>query len=214
MSFTLEPLVISDNAWPNSNSELGINSYRPHPGDLSKFLAFKGPTYLGAGYHEQYNNPMLAAPPADDQGGTVYFGNGADRDDIAATMRLIDMVDPPGAPKRFVIYAAESKKPGEEQYLRQLRFVSHLAMVYEFHAVREREDSQLPVQTVTLEEAVWLFIQSERKEWGTFFASSPKLDGLFGGDGHYAREELSFGLQVENTDGVFRLWSRAWLVHK
>ncbi len=209
------PLVtISPNDYPNFNSELGVNNYRPHPGDLSRFLAFKGQTYLGANYHERYNNPMLAAPNGEGIAGTIYFQNDVSRDDFFGALRLLEIKDPPGAPKEFVVYSASSQKPGEEQYLRQLRIVSHFAMRHEFHAVKDDQKSKLPTQELSLEEVLWLFIQNQREEWGVSFGS-PKLEGLFGGDGWGAREELSFGLQVESDyNGVYRIWSRAWLVHK
>ena len=36
-----------------------------------------------------------------------------------------------------------------------------------------------------------------------------------GGDGDWAKESLCFGLMVENGyQGVYRIWSRAWLVTK
>jgi hypothetical protein len=35
----------------------------------------------------------------------------------------------------------------------------------------------------------------------------------FGGDGERAKESLAFGFMVENAYyGVYRIWSRAWLV--
>ncbi len=212
--FTLPLVTISPNDFPDSNSELGVNHHRPHPGDLKMFLGFKNQTFFGAGYHERYNNPMLAAPNSEAAGGTVYFYNDVSRGDLDGVLRVLGIKDPPGAPKKFVIYSASSKAPSEDQYLRQLRIISHFGMVYEFRAVKEREEAKLPTQELSLETILWLFIQNQREEWGTSF-SSPKLAGLFGGDGWDAREELSFGLQVESDYyGVFRIWSRAWLVHK
>ncbi len=212
--FNLPLVTISPNDYPNFNSELGVNNYRPHPGDLNRFLAFQGQAHFGAGYHERYNNPMLAAPNSEGIAGTIYFQNDVNRDDFSGALRLLEIKDPPGAPKEFVVYSASSQKPGEEQYLRQLRIVSHFAMRHEFHTVKDNQKSKLPTQELSLEEILWIFIQNQREEWGTSFGS-PKLEGVFGGDGHYAREELSFGLQVESDYyGVYRLWSRAWLVHK
>jgi hypothetical protein len=44
---------------------------------------------------------------------------------------------------------------------------------------------------------------------------SAKLTGTFGRDGDWAREALCFGFTVENAfHGVYRIWSRAWLVTK
>ncbi len=213
--FALPPLIITPNDWPDSNSMLGINRYHPHPGDLTRFLANQRAEHVGANYHEAYTNPMLSAPPSEGEGGTIFFTNDINQNNLSAAMHAMGITDPPGALKQFVIYAAESKKPGEEQYLRQLRFINHLAMRYSFRSLSDDKVKQLPTQSLTLTEAVWLFIQNQRKEWGTSFASSPKLDSLFGGDGYNAREELSFGLMVEDSySGIVRLWSRAWLVTK
>jgi hypothetical protein len=42
-----------------------------------------------------------------------------------------------------------------------------------------------------------------------------RLSGTFGGDGYWAKESLCFGFLVENNyRGVYRIWSRAWLVTK
>jgi hypothetical protein len=64
-------------------------------------------------------------------------------------------------------------------------------------------------------EYVARFVGEQRRKWkepddGDFPRS---LDGRFNGDG--AREALCFGLMVENPPcGVYRVWSRAWLVSK
>lgn len=63
-------------------------------------------------------------------------------------------------------------------------------------------------------EAFWGFMENERRKYGLYFGS-PKLSGLFGGDGDFAQEELCFGFMTENHyHGVYRIWSRAWLVTK
>lgn len=209
--FTLAPLNITLNSLPKSDTDLHS---MPHPGDLSHFLSFESEKFWGANYHDKYRNPMLAVPSTEGQGGTIYYENQIGRDTLAAAMRAMNMVDAPGAPKKFVVYASESKKPGEEGYLRQLRFISHFAMEFLFRVIDRQKVQDLPTQELTLEEAVWLFVQEERNHWGTSFGA-PKLETLFGGDGHFAREELSFVLSVESSYyQVFRLWSRAWLVTK
>jgi hypothetical protein len=61
--------------------------------------------------------------------------------------------------------------------------------------------------------AIEQFIAAERERWGTGMSSA--LRGTFGGDGDWAKESLCFGLMVENPYyGVYRVWSRAWLVTK
>jgi hypothetical protein len=68
-------------------------------------------------------------------------------------------------------------------------------------------------QPMPLKDALWRFIELEREIWGS--GMSRQLRGLFGGDGDWAKESLCFGFLVENNDqGIYRLWSRAWLVTK
>jgi hypothetical protein len=44
---------------------------------------------------------------------------------------------------------------------------------------------------------------------------SAELSGTFGGDGDWAQESLCFGFMIENAyHGVYRMWSRAWLITK
>jgi hypothetical protein len=51
--------------------------------------------------------------------------------------------------------------------------------------------------------------------WGTSSFEDKGLYKKFGGDGDMKREELAFGLIVENEYyGIYRIWSRAWLVTK
>lgn len=60
---------------------------------------------------------------------------------------------------------------------------------------------------------VWTFVQSQQQVWGIYNTS--QLSGVMGGDGDWAKEALAFGLMVENAyHGVYRIWSRAWLVTK
>ena len=165
--FNLPLVTISPNDYPNFNSELGVNNYRPHPGDLNRFLAFQGQAHFGAGYHERYNNPMLAAPNSEGIAGTIYFQNDVNRDDFSGALRLLEIKDPPGAPKEFVVYSTSSQKPGEEQYLRQLRIVSHFAMRHEFHTVKDNQKSKLPTHKISMEqltkteniESIWILFR-------------------------------------------------------
>ena len=68
-------------------------------------------------------------------------------------------------------------------------------------------------EPVTIGALVHRFIELQRERWGTGFSSA--LRGTLGGDGDWAKESLAFGLMVENGYwGVYRLWSRPWLVTK
>ena len=71
----------------------------------------------------------------------------------------------------------------------------------------------MTTQTVSIGDLIWKFIEDQQREYGKGY--SAQLDGLFGGDGDWAKEKLAFGFLVENEyQGVYRLWSRAWLVTK
>ena len=70
--------------------------------------------------------------------------------------------------------------------------------------------SEQPVTTGTL---IWRFIAEEERRYGP--DGTERIYGTFGGDGDGAKEELCFGFLIENADlGVYRIWSRAWLVMK
>jgi hypothetical protein len=44
---------------------------------------------------------------------------------------------------------------------------------------------------------------------------SSELRGTLHGDGDWAKEKLAFGFMIENgSNGVYRVWSRPWLVTK
>jgi hypothetical protein len=82
-----------------------------------------------------------------------------------------------------------------------------------FAALSSEECSALPPQNSTLGDALWAFIQHQQEALGNGY--SHKLEGMLGGDGDWARETLAFGFMVENAyQGVYRIWSRAWLVTK
>jgi len=212
--FSIPNLIISPNNWPSDNSKPRSSRLHPQPGDLSQFLANQSARYLDANAHGMYTNPILTAALYEGKGGTILFDNHIDPSDLETSMKAIVMVEPPGALRSYVVYANESKNPKEDNYLRQLRFVSFFAMEHLFRAISHEQAEKLPLQPWLLTEAVRDFVQSERQFWGTGFGA-PKLERLFGGNANSAREELSFGLQVENVyHGVFRLWSRAWLVTK
>jgi hypothetical protein len=60
---------------------------------------------------------------------------------------------------------------------------------------------------------IWRFIAEEERRYGLH--GTEGLYGTFGGDGDRAKEELCFGFLIENADlGVYRIWSRGWLVMK
>jgi hypothetical protein len=187
------------------------------PDDLSKFMPFGNGFYGFAG--KPQGNPFVDAPLMEEHGGTVYFDCGVTKDDFLAMMRVLGSKSIFGglghetSNKRFVAIAAESDQPIVERYLGQLRIVSGSALYGYFEDCNFEYDT-FPEQGINWVEALWKFIEQERFRW---LDNDPdnKIAGTFGGDGRWGNESLCFGLTVENAYyGVYRIWSRAWLITK
>lgn len=202
-----DKIRISPPIWPN-------HKLNAQPGDLSKFTSYGNGVY---GYQDHNGgNPFRSAPSQEACGGVIYFGNGVVKADFKALMRVMGVQ--PGyitkPSKDFAVFTAESNQPGEDGYLVQMRIVSKFGLRFMFGAISETEYERFPEQELTMVEALWSFIEHERARWGTSFGAKG-LDGLFGGDGDFAQEELSFGFMLENDyHNICRIWSRAWLVTK
>lgn len=185
-----------------------------YPGDLTQFAPYGSGVY---GYQmPDRSNPFTGAPEQEEMGGVVYLDNSIYKRDFSAFMRLIGVSPKRGRPtqKDYSVFVAESNNPIKDGYLAQMRIVSKFAMSCCFKAITDAEYDNFPKQTLTQRDALWEFIKHENMRWGTSFHSK-SLEGLFGGDGDFAREELSFGFMVENSYfGIYRIWSRAWLVTK
>lgn len=181
--------------------------------DLSQFAPHGNGVY---GFQQGIPNPIVIAPPQDDKGGFLYFGNEVTQDDFFALMRITGVqeayVENPS--KQYAIFLQQSGQPGKDGYLSQMRIVPNFALRHLFGVITSEQYQAYPEQELSVREAMWAFMQIEKKKYGTGFGSQ-ELDGKFGGDGDFAREELSFGFMVENSYyGVYRIWSRAWLVTK
>jgi len=165
------------------------------------------------------DNPFLGAPKQDACGGIIYFGNSIAKSDFEALMRIMGIqpahfVNPR---KDFALFGAESEEPGKDGYLTQIRVVPKFGLSCLFGAIDDAQYENFPDQQMSITETLWLFIETERKRWGTSFTQDKEkgLRGLFDGDGDFAREELSFGFMLENNYyNICRIWSRAWLVTK
>ena len=182
------------------------------PGDLSKFTPYGNGVY---GYEDRHKgDPFKSAPSEEACGGVIYFGNGVSEEDFRALMRILEV---PNRWKDFAVFIEESYQPGKEGYLTQMRLVSKFGLRFMFNTINEAEYEKFPEQELTIVEAMWEFRQHERKRWGTSFCQDGEkgLRGLFGGEGDFAREQLSFGFMLENGyHNIYRIWSRAWLVTK
>jgi hypothetical protein len=181
--------------------------------DLSQFAPHGNGVY---GFQPGIPDPIVIAPPQDDTGGFLYFGNGVTQDDFYALMRIAGVQESHDCnpSKQYAVFLQQSGRPGKDGYLSQVRIIPKFALRHLFGVITDTEYERYPEQELTVREAMWGFMQTEKKKYGTYFGS-PTLAGKFGGDGDFAQEELSFGFMVENNYyGVYRIWSRAWLVTK
>lgn len=186
------------------------------PADLTQFAPHGNGVY---GYQEGMVNPFLTAPPQDKIGGFLHFGNKVAREEFDALMSITG-VCPQWVKENghescdYAVFYKESDNPGHDGYLAQVRIASKFALRHMFGSITEAEHASFEDQELSMSDALWGFMENERKKYGTGFGGS-KLSGLFGGDGDFAREELSFGFMVENSYyDIYRIWSRAWLVTK
>lgn len=212
MSAAMGPdFVVLPADWPGKNHE------GPLPSDASHFvpqgLAMSAPRivtpYSGGPEPSYYGgagtltHPVKSAPLNDDAGGVVYFSR------HMAPVELIQALDLFGfrsLETDYALFLAASKQPREDNFLELMRIISLPALRHFYRC----DTSGLAVQTHNAGEAVTRFLEWQAEKW-----SGSALAGLLGGDGDWAKERLAFGLLVENSYwGVYRVWSRAWLVTK
>jgi hypothetical protein len=153
-------------------------------------------------------DPLRDAPVNDAAGGVVYFDGDAEPARIAALLALLEVQT---NVTRYALYAAESADPPKDRYLAQIRIVDFGAMNL-FGALPDPGDAPWD-QGLSVGGLIEAFIDAQRQRWGPGMSS--ELSGTLGGDGDWAKEKLAFGFMVENgSNGVYRLWSRPWLVTK
>ena len=172
--------------------------------DLGNVLS-RGSFY---GANARTGNPFEDAPVNDAAGGVLYFDSPVELGSLGAVFKLlhIDLTT-----TAYALFAAESTDTKKERYLAQIRIVLFSAMKL-FGAI-PNESGNPPLQTLPTGAAIKAFLDAQEARWGS--GMSDKLEGTLGGDGDWAQEKLSFGFMVENaSNGVYRLWSRPWLVTK
>lgn len=196
--------------WPNRNIEIS-------PSDLARFVPHGSGVY---GYQEpKKTNPFVGAPSQEANGGVIYFENDVTKQDFEALIRVLG-IQPAWSRENFKNFAAfmsEAEIPKDCGFIAQMRIVPKFGLRYLFKAITDDEYEKFPEQKLDIADAFWTFIEYEKDRWGTCFDEDERkgLRGKFGGDGYFAREELSFGLMVENGYyNISRIWSRAWLVTK
>jgi hypothetical protein len=186
---------------------MGRGRVGPVPPDLDDLgAAPSNPDLFSLTAH--HSHPLLNAPITEPTGGTLYLDGEPNSEDLAATLRLL------GVPTDATDYAAfisQAKKPAEERYMTQLRIVRRVALAALYDALSEAELRSFRHQPLTVGALMGKFIETEQQCWGT--GLSPKLSERFGNPGQRFRATLAFGLMIENAFyGVYRLWSRAWLL--
>jgi hypothetical protein len=170
-----------------------------------------GPDQGFYGLDRPSGDPFHAAPTQEPCGGTLYFDDGVQIEHLSAALGVIGVHMPR---QDYAVFGAIADDPIAQRYLHQVRIISKTALAHFFQA--DPEASALPEQPLTLGAYIESFVGFQRATWNDpNYAYSGQLAGTLGGDGDWAKESLAFGFFVENTSwGVYRLWSRPWLVTK
>jgi hypothetical protein len=167
-----------------------------------------GPDFYG--FQAPELDPIRGAPAQDPAGGVIYFDDSVEPDALQTALSVmgVHLLE-----KNFVVFAGEATDSVKQRYLDQVRIMSRSGLEHMFHPGPHA--AALKPQTVTAGEYIAMFIAAQKAKWSDGYAFSTRLSGSFGGDGDWAKESLCFGFLVENSYwGVYRLWSRAWLVTK
>lgn len=192
------------------------NTISVSPADLSQFAPQGNGIY---GLQHTDINPFAMGESMEAASGVVFFDIPRSKEDFMGFLRVLGVANSsvPGHDEHNCHYWAfvkESDEPGHDGYLKQMRVVDRFGLKYLYRMLDEQSYHNFPDQPLSLPDFLWLFIQDQVKAYGTTFYST-QLAGKFGGDGDFEREQLSFGLMIENSyHNVYRIWSRAWLVTK
>lgn len=193
----------------------------PRPGDLEHFapqgLAMAAPmivrpygemadpSYYGAG--NTIVHPIKSAPVNDDAGGVIYFSGHVEPDSLKVALGVMAVRK---GLMSYAVFTAASDDPQRDNYLEQMRIVQHAALSHFYDA----SPLGLDDQGIDAGDAIARFIEWQTWKWERD-PGAPSLGGVMGGDGDWAKERLAFGFMVENSYwGIYRIWSRAWLVTK
>jgi hypothetical protein len=220
MSDGIESFVtIAPPIWPGPALDV-------QPGDLSLFapmgnglgapmvlMPWDGLDSLAArqayyGMQPHTGHPFTGAPLTEPSGGFVYFDRYVAPADLDALFRVLRVVV---GRKDYAAFFAEPTGPGD-RHAGQLRIVSGGALEFLYRTGRDAESLRLREQSLTIGELLLRFVEHFGAEAD---AGRLELAGILGGDGDWAKESLAFGFMVENEyHGIYRIWTRAWLVTK
>lgn len=215
MPAVLDPLLtVLPSDW------LGSEAAGPRPGDLSLFvpqgLALAAPMLVTPYGHapspDYYGpagtimHPIKSAPINDDAGGVMYFSRHSPPHDISSALELIGFRS---LEMDYAVFLSPADNPRDDNFLDQMRIISFDALRHFYRA----DTTSLTRQSLNAGEALARFIDWQTDKWEG--GGSASLAGCLGGDGDWAKERLAFGAMIENAYwGVYRIWSRAWLITK
>ncbi|HUL08792.1 MAG TPA: hypothetical protein VLV76_20860 [Candidatus Acidoferrum sp.] len=186
-----------------------------HPGDLRLFapsgIADLDLRVAGLPPHDSYGNrpadPLRAAPLTEPAGGAVYIQGQPAAADVAGLLRLLRVE---AAAADYAAFLARARDPIEDRYLAQLRLIRVPALVAVYQALSPDEMRLFPDQRLTIGEVIPAFIADERQRWDAPPLPQPSTDEP---GAPRLQQALAFGFLVENAHyGVYRIWSRVWLV--
>lgn len=182
-----------------------------------------GGGYIGSVFAEQDALQQGAARVESGQarGDLVYFGESEYVEECFDS--VLESLGVRSQDKVFavvhVVFFEENEESLEEDggfpyvfYLEQLKLICGPA-AGRFHESVKRHCVE---QVLTIGEAMMDFYQYQKAKYNPGNDLFPReLRGIIGGDGDYEREQLAFGILVENREeGVYRIWSRAALCTK
>lgn len=141
------------------------------PRDLSIVVPKGNGVY---GFQQPEKMPFHEAPPQDPAGGIIHFDSDIDRPDLEALTRILEIqnrhtIKPT---KQFAVFIAESQNPREDGYLKQMRLVDSFGLRFLFQAIKDRDYDSFPEQPMTMTDALWGFIEDEKKDGKVIFGIS------------------------------------------
>lgn len=164
------------------------------------------------GFDPSSFDPFSNAPTTESAGGVVYFQERIEDADLSAILRVLGIRR---TLEDFSVVCRSSNDPIRDRYLDQVRIVPS-GVASSLFGWRPDPPPAWPAERMSVEVFFRFFISAQRERWNDpNYAFSSRLRGALGGDGDWAKEALAFGLLVENTHyGIYRLWSRPFLVTK
>lgn len=215
------------------------NAPRYDDGSLSRILPASGigqvestmispiivtPFSVGGGYLGQFlaeqdalNENVASVKEGKSAGDLIYFGEGDDEDDFYSAVHSLNIRSHDATYAAiFTTFAEDQEIYGKQEsglyYLEQLKIICPPAL----HRYYEGFSEACVEHRLCIAEALWHFNLMEIHRYNPRNELYPsELHGVIGGDGDYEREQLAFGMLVENREeGIYRIWSRVYLCTK